>query len=191
MALVSWRMAPLTEWVGRLSPSFSDPALFDAQVSDSSFSLVTIREPSFDALPVAPLIWRTYPELVFARLQPDTRAELRRVFAEERVLAQVLTSQEALGSNLAERINNWAVPLIPFLEGTYHPDKKVQARLRRKQSYIADITALIAEEKRLGSPVAASFWRQLLEGDHRVVKRLHEIQTLEQLFAISDDKSLP
>jgi hypothetical protein len=184
MAIVSWRLVPVTEFAARLSQSLAGAAPLSENESDSLIRLDMVRDPLFSAShPIAPLLWRTRPEIVFARLRPETRDELVRVFTEEGVMTQVLTSQEALGCNLAERINNWAVPLIPYLEGIYQPDsEEVRARLHRKSFFIEDITTLIVEEKRLGSPVADSFWRHLQAGDHRTVRRLPEIRAMETLF---------
>src|SRR5262249_43804726 len=155
------------ELIASFSLTYTGVEMLSEKECEPQISLVVMRDPTSW---VPPLLWRTMPEMVFARLQPETRDELTHVFQSGGVFSQVMASQEALGSHLADRINNWAVGLIDYLEGTYHPEsEKGCQRLERKRRMVADVAALVAEEKRLGSPLADSFWKHLHLGDHRII----------------------
>ncbi len=99
-------------------------------------------------------------------------------------MPQVLASEEGLGCNLAERVNNWAVGLIPYLEGAYSPESEESRRsLDNKRRYVEDIARLIIEEKRAGSVVADSFWEHLMTGDHHAIIRLPAVREMKPLFS--------
>ncbi|HEX5035790.1 MAG TPA: hypothetical protein VFX30_01345 [bacterium] len=93
MTIVSWRLVPVTDFAAKLSLSLAGAPPLSEKELDSLTPLVAVRDPlSSSPAPVVPLLWRTRPEIVFSRLRPETRDELVRVFTEEGVLEQVLTS---------------------------------------------------------------------------------------------------